>query len=270
MVLKMVSYAYLYIMIRQTTSILIENLGEILNRVDCMLFQSRSGGGKAITFYEISNLNAKLQELYNLVPKNYSGLRVVMDFGSSVASHVAEELIDCLRKVRRRNEKMPFAIKSIIAFEIDALPNNLVEALLELYENVILSTKSEHTILGLNLRSLGKPNLAIVDTVSRKTLENFVKKHLEVVILSLMLKAPMCGYELIRRIYQGYYTFLSQGTVYPMLYAMQKHGFLKMVESKNPRSKVYALTEKGKEEAKDKIRDFIAAQKYIMESFEKS
>jgi PadR family transcriptional regulator PadR len=194
-----------------------------------------------------------------------------MDFGGSVTSYVAEELIDCLRKVHvRGDEKMPFAIKSIIAFEIDSLPDNLVDALLKLHKNVILSTKSEHTILGLNFHSLGRPNLAIVDTVSRKTLENFAKKNLEVIILSLMLKAPMCGYELIRRIYQEYYTFLSQGTVYPILYAMQKHGFLQIVESENPRSKVYALTEKGKEEAKDKIRDFIAAQKYVMKSLEKS
>jgi PadR family transcriptional regulator PadR len=233
-------------------------------------FPIATQGGK-ITFYEISNLNAKLQELYSLVPKNYSGLRVVMDFGSSVTSYVAKELINCLRKVCiRRSEKMPFATKSIIAFEINALPNNLMEALLKLYKNVILSTKSEYTILGLNLRSLGKAKFSLADTVSRKTLENFVKKNLEVIILSLLLKAPLCGYELIRRIYQEYHTFLSQGTVYPMLYTMQKQGFLKIVESKNPRSKVYALTEKGKEEAKNKIRDFIAALKYIMELLEKS
>jgi len=193
-----------------------------------------------------------------------------MDFGGSVTSSVTKELVDCLREVRiRMGEKMPFTIKSLIAFEIDTLPSNLLEALLELYRNVILSTKTEQAIIGLSLRSLWKPDLDVVDTVSRESLEIFVKKHLEVIILSLLLKAPLCGYELIRRIYQEYYTFLSQGTVYPMLYAMQKRGLLKIVESKNPRSKVYALTEAGKEEAKDKIRHLIAAQKYIANSLQK-
>jgi len=193
-----------------------------------------------------------------------------MDFGGMVTSYVAKELVDCLREVRiRRGEKMPFTIKSLIAFEINALPSKLLQALLELYRNVILSTKTEQAILGLSLRSLWKPDLDVVDTVSRKSLEIFVKKHLEVIILSLLLKAPLCGYELIRRIYQEYYTFLSQGTVYPMLYAMQKRGLLKIVEYENQRSKIYALTEKGKEEAKDKIRDLIAAQKYITDLLQK-
>jgi DNA-binding PadR family transcriptional regulator len=80
----------------------------------------------------------------------------------------------------------------------------------------------------------------------------------------------MCGYELIRKIYQEYYTFLSQGTVYPILYAMQKRGLLKIIDSKNPRSKVYALTEKGKEEARNKINDFLKALKYIIELLEKA
>jgi hypothetical protein len=135
--------------------------------------------GQKISFHEISNLNAKLQKLYNLTSPKYSGLRIIMDFGNLDISYVTKELIDFLRNILiRKNEKMSFTIKSITAFEINALSNNLIEDFLELYENIVFSLKSEHTIFGLTFRSLKKTNLVVTDTIPRKMLERICKKIL--------------------------------------------------------------------------------------------
>lgn len=70
----------------------------------------------------------------------------------------------------------------------------------------------------LSYRSGEVPDLPSTEAIPRIALERFVKKHLETLVLSLLPRSPMCGYDLIRTIYQKYHTFLSQGTVYPLLY----------------------------------------------------
>jgi DNA-binding PadR family transcriptional regulator len=131
------------------------------------------------------------------------------------------------------------------------------------------SMHNEQRMFLINYRSPGLPSPSPAGTVSTKDLERFVKKHLEIVILSLMLRGPMCGYDLIRAIYHRYHSFLSQGTIYPVLYDLQRRELLRVGEEKNPRSKVYTLTEHGVEESKTRISHFISAQEYVLESIRK-
>ena len=236
---------------------------------------------------EIQELNEKLQKMYRQVPSNYHTLRVVVDFSSLTAPSSLEAVIGCVKGImEKRNERIhlpwtrvryrarkvtaPFPLRSLIAFNIESLPNEIISTLLGIHENVVISARNEYTMSLLNYRFGEMPDLISVETIPRKAVEKIVKKHLETIILSLLLRSPMCGYDLIRTIYQRYHTFLSQGTVYPLLYDLERHGLLSIVKSGSPRSKVYAVTDSGREEAKTKINDFISAQKYLLESIQRA
>jgi DNA-binding PadR family transcriptional regulator len=222
---------------------------------------------------EIKELSSKIEELCEHVRPDESRLkdeavRVAIDFGSLPTPSNFSSIIDCVMgMLKKKDGKIPLRV--VTTFNVDFLPDDAIGRLLELHENVMTSMHDEHRMFLINYRSPGLPSPSPAGTVSKKDLERFVKKHLEIIVLSLMLRSPMCGYDLIRAIFHRYHNFLSQGTVYPVLYDLQRRELLRVDEGKNPRSKVYALTEHGVEEAKTRISQFISAQEYVLESIRK-
>lgn len=99
---------------------------------------------------------------------------------------------------------------------------------------------------------------------------DIVKSHLEIIILSLLFEKPMCGYDLIKRIFEKYNVLLSQGTVYPFLYSMKEEGILHAEFMKgNMRTKRYSPTQEGKQIIKRRLDEFIEAEEYILNSLKK-
>lgn len=222
-------------------------------------------------------LNDKLRATYKEIPKNYRALRLVADFSSLPNSHTTDEVLNCVRGImRKKDEKIRllensgevhFPLRAIIAFEVETLNDDNIKELSGLCENVLISARNEHRMSFLNFRQKSA-DLIHVETVSRETLEHFVKSHLKTLVLALLLRNPMCGYDVIQSIYQRYHTFLSQGTVYPLLYSLQRGGLLKVSKSEGSRAKVYLLTEQGEERARRQVDDFKRAQSLLLESME--
>lgn len=97
--------------------------------------------------------------------------------------------------------------------------------------------------------------------------ENIVRNHLEIIILSLLLEKPMCGYDLIKEIISRYNVMISQGTVYPLLYSLKGEGVIHMESMKGDmKTKKYAITEDIKYEVENKINGFIKTEEYILHS----
>ena len=94
----------------------------------------------------------------------------------------------------------------------------------------------------------------------KKFIERIIKTNREVFILSSLLEKQMCGYDLIKDIFTKCDVFLSQGTVYPILYTLEDEGVLMAEYSKGDmRSKKYSLTPKGREIAEKDIEEFTNA-----------
>jgi DNA-binding PadR family transcriptional regulator len=78
--------------------------------------------------------------------------------------------------------------------------------------------------------------------------------------MSFLAERPMCGYDLIKEIFSKCDVFLSQGTVYPVLYTLEDEGLLYAEYGKsNMRTKKYRLTPEGRKIAEKKIEDFSKA-----------
>jgi DNA-binding PadR family transcriptional regulator len=94
----------------------------------------------------------------------------------------------------------------------------------------------------------------------KKFVDRIIKKNQEVFIMSSLLEKQMCGYDLIKEIFSRCDVFLSQGTVYPILYTLVEEGLLHAEYSKGDmRSKKYSLTTSGREIAEKNVEDFVRA-----------
>lgn len=94
----------------------------------------------------------------------------------------------------------------------------------------------------------------------KKIIDRTIKINKDIFILSSLLNKQMCGYDLIKEIFQDCDVFLSQGTVYPILYSLEEEGILQAEFSKGDmRSKRYSLTPKGRELAQKRLDDFAKA-----------
>ena len=78
-------------------------------------------------------------------------------------------------------------------------------------------------------------------------------------------------FSLIRYIFSKYDVFLSQGTVYPLLYSLKEDGVLDAEYIKaNMKTKVYSLTEEGMQITTQKINEFDGAVNFVLQSINDS
>ena len=98
----------------------------------------------------------------------------------------------------------------------------------------------------------------------KKFVDRIIKTNREVFIMSSLLEKQMCGYDLIKEIFSRCDVFLSQGTVYPILYTLEEEGLLHAEYSKGDmRSKKYSLTPRGREIAEKDVEDFAKALEQV-------
>jgi DNA-binding PadR family transcriptional regulator len=97
----------------------------------------------------------------------------------------------------------------------------------------------------------------LVEKLRRKAVKNFM----DILILGEMKKNLVSGYDIITIIHKRFGILLSSGTVYSLLYSMERHGLIR--GTWNNRKRVYALTEKAEQnmdaviKAKKEIQDFL-------------
>ncbi len=97
--------------------------------------------------------------------------------------------------------------------------------------------------------------------------EEIVKNHLEIIILSLLLEKSMCGYDLIKEIITKYDVMISQGTVYPLLYSLKGEGIIHMESMRGDmKTKRYSITEEARHNVEYKIDGFIKKEEFILNS----
>ncbi len=98
----------------------------------------------------------------------------------------------------------------------------------------------------------------------KKFIDRIIKTNREVFIMSSLLEKQMCGYDIIKEVFSRCDVFLSQGTVYPILYTLEEEGLVHAEYSKGDmRSKKYSLTPLGREIAEKDILDFSRALEHI-------
>ena len=98
--------------------------------------------------------------------------------------------------------------------------------------------------------------------ILRKMHERIIKNFMDIIIMTELRNGSLSGYDVISYIHNKFNLLVSSGTVYSLLYSLERNG---LVEGTwDERKRVYKLTEKGEKtidtllNTSDKIRGFIA------------
>jgi len=97
--------------------------------------------------------------------------------------------------------------------------------------------------------------------VLKKMHERIIKNFMDIIILAELRIGPLSGYDVISFIHNKFHLLVSSGTVYSLLYSLERNGLIE--GTWNERKRVYKLTDKGKKtietvlSANDKIKNFI-------------
>ena len=78
-----------------------------------------------------------------------------------------------------------------------------------------------------------------------KDKENIVRKNLENIILYFLKEQTMCGYDIIKTVFQRFHVLISPGAVYPLLYSLEDKGILKVEIKEGEKTKIYSVTKEG-------------------------
>ena len=82
--------------------------------------------------------------------------------------------------------------------------------------------------------------------ILRQVHERTIKNFMDILILAELRKGrPISGYDFIAFIHRKFYIIVSSGTVYSVLYSLERDGLIKGMQASNKR--VYELTDKGEE-----------------------
>ena len=94
--------------------------------------------------------------------------------------------------------------------------------------------------------------------VLKKMHRRIVKSFMDILILAELRNTAMSGYDIIACIHNKFGILVSSGTVYSLLYSMERDNLIRGIWAK--RKRVYELTEKGERNieailnANDKIK----------------
>lgn len=96
-------------------------------------------------------------------------------------------------------------------------------------------------------------------------IENVVKKHLEMIVLSMIRTQPMCGRDIVKEVFRQYQVFISQSSVYTVLCSLKEKNILEASTIKGDmRSKVYIPTENGNEMINAMLEEFVSSIEYLL------
>jgi len=80
-----------------------------------------------------------------------------------------------------------------------------------------------------------------VEKLHRKTIKNFM----DIFVLAELKRRSLSGYDFIGFIHRRFDIMMSSGTIYSLLYSLERDGLIKGASSE--RKRVYVLTEKGEQ-----------------------
>jgi DNA-binding PadR family transcriptional regulator len=97
--------------------------------------------------------------------------------------------------------------------------------------------------------------------ILKKIQERIIKSFMDTIIMSELRNGPVSGYDIISYIYNKFGLLVSSGTVYSLLYSLERNGLIEgnWIE----RKRVYKLTERGAKttqvilDSTDRIKSFM-------------
>lgn len=140
----------------------------------------------------------------------------------------------------------------ICAYNMTKTSQKIIKELVQSHNKMILAAN--------NLTVLSSDNLNEIN-FDDESVEKFVKNDLETLVLALLLREPMCGTGIIKRVQRKFGVLLSPGTVYPLLHSLEKKGLLKC--DYGIKTKEYKLSAEAEQEIREKLEKHVQVSRLL-------
>ncbi|MEW5896480.1 MAG: PadR family transcriptional regulator [Nanoarchaeota archaeon] len=227
----------------------------------------------------IHKLKSKLNECFDKMEKAGCNLFLVCDWSKADLSNCEiflpflESLVKKSRGItpsgwkrtyRAVKQKTPFIL--INAFETTTLSEDFIHQLLPLHQRAYLMQENFNTFLLPTI----SPSLQTIfpksHVLPQETLEKLTKDNLELISLLLLEREDKSGYQILKDIAGHFQCILSQGTLYPLLYRLEKKGKIVKQNGKG-REVIYSLSPKTKNELQPRKETMIRAYQHLASFF---
>jgi CheY-like chemotaxis protein/DNA-binding PadR family transcriptional regulator len=220
---------------------------------------------KEIQKQELFTHRIKRNEIHTLLPilekctesvqdsKAPGSLQILIDFSET---EEFEDIIAVKKLIISKKEK-GIPVTGIIAINIGMIDHTRIRLFAEGISKIIVSTGKE-TTLSFAHHTFPAESVSIVP---QATIDDVVKKSLELVVLSLLDK-PISGNDIVHEIHNRYNVLIPQARVYMLLYDLEQNGYMEIKMS--GKSKLYCPTEKGRKYISQKLNDIKLVFKHIL------
>lgn len=169
------------------------------------------------------------------------------------------------RRYKEARQKTPFML--VNAFEVKNLNDEFIQQIIQLHKRVYLLQENINTFFLPTL----SPSLETVfpkfHILQQEVLEKLVKDNLELVTLLLLEKENKSGYRILKDIARHFHCILSQGTLYPLLYQLEKENRIVKQNGKG-REIIYSLTQETKNGLKPRKESCLKSYQHLASFFE--
>ncbi len=163
-------------------------------------------------------------------------------------------------------QKTPFLL--VNAFETTNLDNEFIQELIGMHKRVYLMQENLNTFLLPTISPSQETIFPKHHTLPQKALERLAKTNLELITLLFLEDNGKSGYQILKDIASHFHCILSQGTLYPLLYQLEKENKITKQNGKG-REVVYTLTQEAKNELKLRKENCLKAYQHLANFFEK-
>ncbi len=189
------------------------------------------------------------KEVKACLTRSINGLSILMD-GSSMLSANAE-LFDQgegdMPFIEGRLEKLSRTNRILCTYDVTSTPSDLLKQVVECHDKLILTNE--------DVTMLSSPALSDLQAADDGILERFVKNYLDMLVLTLVMKKPMCGTEIMKTIHRNFNVLVSPGTIYPLLHQLEDEGLLRC--EYGMKKKVYRHVSSRRDQILDMISDHL-------------
>lgn len=161
--------------------------------------------------------------------------------------------------------KTPFLL--VNAIDISNLKEDFIQHLISLHKRVYLLQDNTNTILLPTLSPSLETLFPKHHVLSNEVLERLVKDNLELITLLFLERTSQSGYQILKNIAQHFHCILSQGTLYPLIYQLEKKNIITKQNGKG-REVIYTLTPQTKKDLHSKKELQLKAYQHLASFFE--
>ncbi len=244
-------------------------------------FDARNISFTALNIESVNEIRKEVYKCIAEVAKESKECLLICEWaGANIDYATSEFFLQFLEHLRRKSKasypeawKRKYGITSqklkltiINSFEATQILPAELNRLMPLHERIFLLQENTSMLNLPGVSSQAENILPMRSAVRACVLEKLAKDNLELLCLLFLEKKPQSGYQMLKTMAQHFHILLSQGTLYPMLYRLEKNGVVETVKGTG-REKIYELSAQAKKSMAEKKEEVLQAYSHLMSFF---